>query len=70
MSERKLPPDVQVGYVEMPLDDVMDYFIRGYRPNDGVLIVDTKWFMDPVKRVVILKLFVKPTQSKVVSLKE
>lgn len=41
------------------LSDVMDYFTRGFEPNDGEDIADIEWYLDPMKQKVVFKISIQ-----------
>lgn len=48
---------IDVMYVEADLDDVLNYYIKGYALTDGRNIVKCEPFVDVLKDKVIFKVF-------------
>lgn len=48
-----------LNYHEEKLDDVIRYFAKGLKPQDGSEVSSVEWFVDQVKGVVVFKIFTK-----------
>ena len=55
----------KIAWMQQDIRDVMNYFVKGFKPQDGQgKIVHHQYFIDTEKQVVLFKLFVdEPTNT-------
>lgn len=62
-------PEIKIGYQEHNLDDVLKYFVDGFKPVAGVTIVGCEPFVDVKRGMVVFKLFMKKDDpAKIITL--
>lgn len=60
MSSDPQPSLLTVQYDVVQLDTVMRYFVKGYDATDPDRVIeDCTWYLDPVKGIVIFRLYVR-----------
>lgn len=52
-----------LSYSEVPLDDVIKFFFKGYRPKEGETLKLDDWVIDQVKGKVIFKIIAEKTKG-------
>lgn len=57
MKSAKQSPMIEIRYDELPLADIIDYFVAAYKT--GSKITRHEWFIDPAKATAILKLYIE-----------
>lgn len=54
-----------IHYQEARFDDVLYFFAKSFKPRDGEKIDHVEFFVDPVKNVVVFKLYVREKEDTV-----
>jgi len=54
--------EIKTRILEVSLDTIMKHFLDGYKDKNNHIIYD-KWYIDPVKGVVIFKLELSPKKD-------
>lgn len=55
---------MKIEYTEFSLDIIVKFFLKDVTYKDGTPL-DYTYFIDPVKRAVILKMYIKENNEKV-----
>lgn len=55
--------DAEIQWQEHDLDDIIQYFAKGFQPPKGKEIIRYEFWIDPQKRAVIFSLVVKDKSS-------
>lgn len=49
---------MRIEYSEVPIKDVIKYFMGSFKMNPDNDIVDYKWFYDSAKQIIVFKYFI------------
>ena len=52
-----MKPELTIDLTEIPLSDIMDYFVNRLEKSFKEKITNYEYFIDPTKNAVIFKLF-------------